>query len=119
MAKNRRYLKITYEEIDAIIENLEVLPPKPKSSNGMIAKSEVLEKLAPTIRRMIQRGYSVKNIAEVLKEKSVEVSVVSLSKVTAKTHRRPRSKPENLQIVAQDHKQTLKQPMPFSKTDEV
>lgn len=118
MAKNQKYIKITYEEIDAIIKKMEALPPKPRSSNGMIAKSEVLEKFAPTIRQMLQRGYSVKNIAEFLKEQSVEVSAVSLSKTTVKTHRR-RPKPENPQTVKQDHKQPMKQPAPFGKTDEV
>jgi IS30 family transposase len=130
MANNQRQIKISDSEINAIAEKMNALPQKPKADNGMRDKADVLKQLVPSMRQMLQRGYSISNIAEFLKEQSIVVSSVSISK-SLKTHpRRPRrdvQKPES-QSAPKPAVATAKpapsvmpkrKAMPFGKSDEV
>lgn len=130
MANNQRQIKISDSEIDAIAQKMNALPQKPKADNGMRDKADVLKQLVPSMRQMLQRGYSISNIAEFLKEQSIIVSSVSISK-SLKTHpRRPRrdvqkqeSKSEQKPAVEVSKPTPSVMPkrksMPFGKNDEV
>jgi IS30 family transposase len=130
MANNQRQIKISDSEINAIAEKMNALPQKPKADNGMRDKADVLKQLVPSMRQMLQRGYSISNIAEFLKEQSIIVSSVSISK-SLKTHPRrhrsavqkPESKSEQKPSVPTAKPTPSVMPkrkaMPFGKSDEV
>lgn len=66
-------MQLTGETIEKISEHLKSIPPKNKFS-----KKEAIEKLSGEIQELKQKGYSIKEIKEILEKQGLKTSIATL-----------------------------------------
>ena len=66
-------MQLTGEDIEKILEHLKSIPPKNKFS-----KKETIEKLSGEIQKLKQKGYSIKEIKEILEKQGLKTSIATL-----------------------------------------
>ena len=77
MTKSRGNQKIKIEVIEAVLELLDKLEPKPKPK---LSKDELLLKLRHKIEHVLRLGYSYAEVTEVLKQQDIDISTEKLKK---------------------------------------
>lgn len=77
MTKSRGNQKIKIEVIEAVLELLDKLEPKPKPKPH---QDEKLLNLRHKIERVLRLGYSYGEITEVLKQQDINISTEKLKK---------------------------------------
>ena len=77
MTKSRGNQKIKIEVIEAVLELLDKLEPKPKPKPH---QDEKLLNLRHKIERVLRLGYSYAEITEVLKQQDINISTEKLKK---------------------------------------
>ena len=68
---------ISQELVAAARQTLEAIPPPPKAARLLTVK-DAIRVLSPTIRKLLQRGYSREEVVALLREQGIDCSLTTL-----------------------------------------
>jgi DNA-binding transcriptional MerR regulator len=115
------FLKImsyTVEKVEKVAEKLRSLPPAPENKKRQVSKQEAVKILADEITSLQKRGYSIEQIAELMRGEGLDFATPSLRSYLQRAKQKKRiKKPKDTRAtLAQTSQNETDTPPAASKT---